>query len=312
MHVSKALSPITTDTMQSCLPSGQLKPFPKNQLSLITVTGAKGSLVNHSQIATLLGQQELEGRRVPRMSSGKTLPCFHAFDTASRAGGFVTDRFLTGLRPAEYFYHCMAGREGLVDTAVKTARSGYLQRCLVKNLEALTVAYDESVRDADQSIIQFNYGEDGVDPTKAAYLTVSWASVSDASYMVLLSAYVRSLGKISFIRMQDLDFYWKNFRRMEEKYGGLTNGARSPGEKEHTQWNTGEPHEAGKKKVLKANHNQRIDELIKVRRRCAKMTPGEAVGVIAAQSMGEPSTQMTLNTFHFAGAVVAFKISVLD
>eukprot|EP00976_Prorocentrum_cordatum_P063321 1177049-Prorocentrum_minimum.AAC.1 len=69
--------------------------------------------------------------------SGKTLPCFAAFDTGARSGGYIADRFLTGLRPQEYYFHCMSGREGLVDTAVKTSRSGYLQRCLVKNLESL-------------------------------------------------------------------------------------------------------------------------------------------------------------------------------
>ena len=67
--------------------------------------------------------------------SGKSLPSFKAFDSSPRAGGFVRDRFLTGVKPQEYYFHCMAGREGLVDTAVKTSRSGYLQRCLVKHLE---------------------------------------------------------------------------------------------------------------------------------------------------------------------------------
>ena len=88
---------------QSCLPSGQVKAFPRNCLSLMTLTGAKGSLVNFSQISCLLGQQELEGRRVPLMPSGKSLPCFPAFDPAPRAGGYIADRFLTGLRPQEYF-----------------------------------------------------------------------------------------------------------------------------------------------------------------------------------------------------------------
>ena len=74
-----------------------------------------------------LGQQELEGRRVRMMSSGKTLPSFRPYDPMPRAGGWVSDRFLTGIRPQEYYFHAMAGREGLVDTAVKTSRSGYLQ-----------------------------------------------------------------------------------------------------------------------------------------------------------------------------------------
>jgi DNA-directed RNA polymerase beta' subunit len=104
-----------------------------------TKQGAKGSKVNMSQITCLLGQQQLEGQRVPLMASGKTLPSFQSFETDAIAGGFVGGRFLTGIKPQEYFFHCMAGREGLVDTAVKTSRSGYLQRCLVKHLESLTV-----------------------------------------------------------------------------------------------------------------------------------------------------------------------------
>lgn len=70
---------------------------------------------------------------MPRMMSGKTLPCFAAFDPRARSSGFIQDRFLSGLRPPEYYFHCMAGREGLVDTSVKTANSGYLQRCLVRS-----------------------------------------------------------------------------------------------------------------------------------------------------------------------------------
>lgn len=79
-----------------CFPGGLVRPFLKNCMSLMTTTGAKGGLVNFSQIAAMLGQQDLEGRRVPRMSSGKTLPCFIAFDAGARANGFVADRFLTG------------------------------------------------------------------------------------------------------------------------------------------------------------------------------------------------------------------------
>ena len=97
---------------------------------------------------------------MPRMTSGKTLPCFTPHDVSERAGGYIRDRFFSGLRPQEYFFHCMAGREGLVDTAVKTSRSGYLQRCLVKNLEALRVHYDHTVRDCDGAVVQFQYGDD--------------------------------------------------------------------------------------------------------------------------------------------------------
>jgi len=71
---------------------------------------------------------------------------------------------------ADFYFHCMAGREGLIDTAVKTSRSGYLQRCLIKQLESLIVNYDMTVRDNDGSIVQFLYGDDGVDVMNSKYL----------------------------------------------------------------------------------------------------------------------------------------------
>ncbi|WCJ33919.1 DNA-directed RNA polymerase I subunit 1 [Euphorbia peplus] len=118
----------SSEVINTLLSDGLLKPSGKNCISLMTTSGAKGSKVNFQQISSFLGQQELEGKRVPRMVSGKTLPCFHPWDWEARSGGYIIDRFLTGLRPQEYYFHCMAGREGLVDTAVKTSRSGYLQR----------------------------------------------------------------------------------------------------------------------------------------------------------------------------------------
>ena len=164
------LSPVSSDIIRACLPDGLTKPFPHNAFSLMVSTGAKGSTVNQSQISCGLGQQELEGRRVPLMPSGKSLPSFPPHDPSPRAGGFIVDRFLTGVRPQEYYFHCMAGREGLIDTAVKTSRSGYLQRCLVKGLEEVRVHYDHTVRDADAGVVQFLYGEDGVDPLHSKYL----------------------------------------------------------------------------------------------------------------------------------------------
>lgn len=110
------------------MPLGLHRSFPENNLQLMVQSGAKGSTVNTMQISCLLGQIELEGRRPPLMASGKSLPCFQPYDFSPSSGGFVTGRFLTGIKPSEFFFHCMAGREGLVDTAVKTSRSGYLQR----------------------------------------------------------------------------------------------------------------------------------------------------------------------------------------
>ena len=168
--IKGSLSSIQSSMINACLPKGLYKPFPENHFSLMVQTGAKGSKVNHAMIVCGLGQQELEGRRVPLMSSGKSLPSFPSYDPNPRAGGYVSDRFLSGLRPQEYFFHCMSGREGLVDTAVKTANSGYLQRCMIKHLEDLRVSYDHTVRDGEGSIIQFLYGEDGLDVCSGAYL----------------------------------------------------------------------------------------------------------------------------------------------
>ena len=161
---------LSSEATAICLPSGLRKDFPWNQMQTMTTSGAKGSSVNANQISCNLGQQVLEGRRVPVMVSGKTLPSFNPYETKIRAGGYITDRFLSGVKPQEYYFHAMAGREGLIDTAVKTSRSGYLQRCLIKGMEGLRVEYDTSVRDSDGSIVQFLYGEDGLDVTKQKHL----------------------------------------------------------------------------------------------------------------------------------------------
>lgn len=161
---------LSSEITVACLPVGLEKPFPKNQMQSMTRSGAKGTAVNANLISCNLGQQVLEGRRVPVMISGKTLPSFKPFETKVRAGGYIMDRFLTGVRPQEYFFHAMAGREGLIDTAIKTASSGYLQRCLIKGMEGLKVEYDSSVRDSDGTMVQFLYGEDGLDVTKQKHL----------------------------------------------------------------------------------------------------------------------------------------------
>jgi DNA-directed RNA polymerase I subunit RPA1 len=160
----------TSKVNAACIPHRLVKPFPDNNMQMMTISGAKGSATNATMISSVLGQQSLEGRRVPTMVSGKTLPSFKPFETAARAGGYVANRFLTGIRPQEYYFHCMSGREGLIDTAVKTSRSGYLQRCLIKHLEGIRVHYDHTVRDSDSSVIQFHYGEDSLDVTKQAHL----------------------------------------------------------------------------------------------------------------------------------------------
>lgn len=170
MTVKTKLSKLTSAISDNCIPNNLSRKFPHNNMQTMTLSGAKGSAVNARQISCALGQQELEGRRVPVMISGKTLPSFKPFETRAIAGGYIGSRFLTGIKPQEFYFHCMAGREGLIDTAVKTSRSGYLQRCLIKHLEGIRVHYDQTVRGSDSSIYQFNYGGDALDVTKQKHL----------------------------------------------------------------------------------------------------------------------------------------------
>jgi DNA-directed RNA polymerase I subunit RPA1 len=402
-YMQSNLNPLASQIIKVCLPNGLAVPFPANTFSLMVITGAKGSTVNQSQVSCALGQQALEGRRVPRMSSGRTLPSFAPFDPNPRADGFIADRFLTGVRPQEYYFHCMAGREGLVDTAVKTSRSGYLQRCLVKHLEELKVCYDHTVRDAEGSIVQFLYGEDGIDPMKAAHLDGSSSTLQfiarnnnalihrhiglpQCSLDIAAADCKRSediqnkemdlLTKGSFIQARKLRVgnEWRrgalcrgwfsafiikvhpdgeHFDIRYTKDGSVANqvphqvvldyaGSRnipalskvctiiqpavpdpilSDTSKERGNHRIGVSGSCVSEKVAKSavkaiEHDLALQNAISstglsskdfkravAAKYCSALcAPGEAVGCIAAQSIGEPSTQMTLNTFHLAGA----------
>ncbi|KAJ3039738.1 hypothetical protein HK097_002758 [Rhizophlyctis rosea] len=364
---------ITSSIISTCIPDHLFKPFPANNMQMMTVSGAKGSNVNVSQISCLLGQQELEGRRVPVMVSGKTLPSFRRFDQGARAGGYITGRFLTGVRPQEYFFHCMAGREGLIDTAVKTSRSGYLQRCLIKHLEGLRVHYDHTVRDVDGSVVQFHYGEDSLDVVKQKVLTKF--DFCAQNYEALVGRYfgqgvaegveeggvrkrMRRVGKL----VKEAEERNERLRGMEERgesedareevvrefvescerqgVRAVVRGTRevktlevggeervraarfAPGRylgsvserfveelDEYTKQNPSDiistpsttSSDFKKKHAGDLIKEKDFKALMEMKYMQSLVEPGEAVGLLAAQSIGEPSTQMTLNTFHFAG-----------
>lgn len=389
------LNPLASNIVKVCLPDGLAVPFPENTFGIMCGTGAKGSIVNQSQVSCALGQQALEGRRVPRLSSGRTLPSFAPFDVNPRADGFVMDRFLTGIRPQEYYFHCMAGREGLVDTAVKTSRSGYLQRCLVKHLEELKVGYDHTVRNGEGGVVQFLYGEDGLDPTKASFLDCSDKSytfmarnhaslkhrqtpLADASLKVAVKDAKRSqqlmrhpetkfqVGDFVLARKLRFGSKWVRGAICEGWFGATiiqldkNNGTFSitytkdgqkvkhvPVEVEFSRnkaacsvcvilraavsdpvlssvegtrrlgssgfciseriADTASKSLAENGELKKAMKSCNISDeyfstLVAAKYTSALVDPGEAVGAIAAQSVGEPSTQMTLNTFHLAGS----------
>lgn len=134
-----------------------------NNVKQMVVAGSKGSFINISQMSVCVGQQSVEGRRIPFGFRHRTLPHFTKDDFSPEARGFVENSYLRGLTPQEFFFHAMAGREGLIDTAVKTAETGYIQRRLVKALEDVMVNYDGTVRNSLGDVLQFVYGEDGMD-----------------------------------------------------------------------------------------------------------------------------------------------------
>lgn len=300
------LNQLTSNVISACLPAGARKPFPENCLALMIQSGAKGSSVNSSQISCLLGQQELEGRRVPVMVTGRSLPSFLPYDTSARSGGYVMGRFLTGIKPQEYFFHCMAGREGLVDTAVKTANSGYLQRCLIKHLESLRVQYDMTVRDVDNSVVQFNYGEDSLDVTKTAFLSKFHFMLQNESALLRKYQPGEAMGVLD---TEKAPKYFKKIAKAAKKGEELPDPALSVlrpdrylgsvSERFYSELNAFLEKDGGLKDSKQLRNN--FQAVMSLKYRDALCHPGEAVGLLAAQSVGEPSTQMTLNTFHFAG-----------
>jgi len=139
----------------------------ENTALIMAKIGARGSLLNAIQMAAMVGQQAVRSKRLTRGYRGRTLPHFKKNDYGAGARGFVFGSFKTGLSPTEFFHHSMGGRESLVNTAIRTARSGYMQRRLINALQDMVVMGDLSVRDSRGIIVQFKYGGDGMDPIKA-------------------------------------------------------------------------------------------------------------------------------------------------
>ncbi|THH26811.1 hypothetical protein EUX98_g7375 [Antrodiella citrinella] len=316
--VKGKLAKLTKSIADAVMPHGLLRQFPHNHMQAMTLSGAKGSGVNAQQISCALGQQELEGRRVPVMVSGKTLPSFKPFETKAIAGGYVASRFLTGVKPQEFFFHCMAGREGLIDTAVKTSRSGYLQRCLIKHLEGLRVHYDNTVRGSDSSIYQFHYGGDALDVTKQKHL-YQFEFIAQNEESLVERYQPRAL--LNHVKDDALDHMKSLLKRKRKgnydveptlsvydpsRFLGSTSERFAEKVEEYVKLN---PHGLlkAKKDPLPIKRRKdplpakRFRTLMNVKYMRSLVDPGEAVGLLASQGVGEPSTQMTLNTFHFAG-----------
>ena len=141
---------------------------PNNPAVVMAQSGARGSMLNLTQMAGCVGQQAVRGERINRGYEDRTLSHFQRDDLSADAHGFVENSYRNGLTPKEFFFHAMGGREGLVDTAVRTSKSGYLQRRLINALSELEAQYDGTVRDTSDTVVQFEFGEDGTSPVRVA------------------------------------------------------------------------------------------------------------------------------------------------
>ncbi|OYT52782.1 DNA-directed RNA polymerase subunit A'/A'' [Candidatus Bathyarchaeota archaeon ex4484_135] len=247
-----------------------------NAGTIMTRTGARGSKLNIGQMSANVGQQSVRGRRITRGYTNRTLPHFKPGDVSPKARGFVYSCFRDGLDPIEFFFHAMGGRDGLVDTAVRTQQSGYMQRRLIHALEHLKVEYDGTVRTPTGCIVQFRYGEDGVDPAKSDH--------GKAVNVVRLVEQVKLA--VGPGEPAPEDYIEERLAQVEHE---LTKAIRD------------ELREELRKARLSKEGVDRAIELAVIRYKRALVEPGEAVGVVTAQSIGEPGTQMTLRTFHYAG-----------
>jgi len=149
-----------------------------NRFVTMVKAGSKGSDLNISFMISCLGQQNVDGKRIPYGFEHRTLPHFSKFDDSPGARGFVESSYINGLSPQELFFHAMGGRVGLIDTAVKTSTTGYIQRRLIKGLEDLMVNYDMTIRTNKNKIVQFAYGDDGIDTTKVENQFIPIVSMS--------------------------------------------------------------------------------------------------------------------------------------
>jgi len=344
-----------------------------NRFVMIVDSGSKGTPINISQMISCLGQTNVDGKRIPYGFDSRTLPHFSKFDDSPSARGFIENSYISGLTAPELFFHAMGGRIGLIDTAVKTSQTGYIQRRLIKGLEDLKVEYDMTVRNNKGKIIQFAYGDDGFDSTRGEnqsvplvsmtteeiYLHYDIAGIND-EHNNLLNIYSKGtqsrlkkqraatkeicqkyIDKMIEARKNVIESVFNNkndnnvtvpvsFQNIIANAQGQLN-LNSNSIVDITPLETFELVEEYFNKLQRLTYvqpkslfevlyfyylnpkdllvNKRFHraglimmlENVVLRYKQAIVHPGEMVGVIAGQSIGEPTTQLTLNTFHLAG-----------
>ncbi|XP_064097530.1 DNA-directed RNA polymerase III subunit RPC1-like [Macrobrachium nipponense] len=313
--ILKELSTIRDKAGKACV----MELHKTNAALIMAISGSKGSFINISQMIACVGQQAIGGKRVPNGFEDRALPHYERHSKIPAAKGFVSNSFFSGMTPTEFIFHTMAGREGLVDTAVKTSETGYMQRRLVKSLEDLYVAYDMTVRNSTQDIIQFKYGGDGLDPTEME------GSVGPIDLERLLD-HIRAKSPCSaedpltgseILQLADKYLAEDLFKELSPEFKKELKNFMEKFSKRVDKIRSRLSRSKNRKILPVERHLERLSftQLINFLNACldryqgAVMEPGTAVGALCAQSIGEPGTQMTLKTFHFAG-VAAMNITL--
>lgn len=295
-----------------------------NNINTTVTSGSKGSMFNIAQIMGCVGQQNVSGQRVNFGYIDRVLPHFARKDVSPAAKGFVESSYKNGLKPHEFFYHAMGGREGIIDTAIKTSETGYIQRRLIKAMEDITVASDGSLRNSIGDVVQYIYGGDGFDPT---YLQSVYVKHNDPDSFVYDGIDQREAdsirdamnhlhgdtsAKLPFNAQHIVQAHVDNgattpqahYERVQQLVDVIHSGCMRSATQSMALCVASIWNELSSKHTSSCLSPYALDKVCttiehKVRR--ARVQQGEMVGTIAAQSIGEPCTQLTLNTFHAAG-----------
>ena len=343
-----------------------------NRFINMVEAGSKGNIINICQMIACVGQCAVDGRRIPKHYKNRTLPHFSQFDNSAESRGFVENSFYKGLQPHEFYFHAMGGREGIIDTAVKTSETGYIQRRLIKSLEDVKINYDLTLRNHNDEIIQFLYGEDGLESSKLEKQNIDGLvdidmlefnnryknidlikkytssklekSKLEEQYGILFDTLLdfrkyivkhiindencniyQSLNidriilnnsiKFESFSLSDIDPVYL-FEKVNELVNNIKinrkdidNETYNPTYILHCiiKYKLSPYNIYVKNKINKLAFDNICEEIL-YRFKSGFSEPGEMIGTVTAQSIGEPATQMTLNTFHFAG--VAAKSNV--
>ena len=286
-----------------------------NTPRIMAECGSKGSPLNISQMIACVGQQAVGGNRIENGFVNRTLPHFQYEELTPKAKGFVANSFYSGLTPTEFFFHTMGGREGLVDTAVKTAETGYMARRLMKALEDLSLQYDSTVRNSENTVVQFVYGDDNLNP---AMMENNGRPVDFDRLRLSISQIQPDIDEDA-LRGDDL-LSFVNEKLEGEQFKAILPGGSFFIEEIRKYFRDCVKKE---KDLLADICGKSTQEIINQRTwNCCRFTQtqmellmekalskytkayveaGEAIGATGAQSISEPGTQMTLKTFHFAG-----------